>query len=121
MEFALYYSMINKVAIPVLGKDVAPCFAVASKFLIANIKDNKKISENISCCWGREGHCRIKFLKKSDVNILICNGIKLFYRDLLNALGVIVLPNVSGTANKALEMFLYDQLETGTAGSLNLP
>ena len=113
--------MINKVAIPVLGKDVAPCFEVAGEFLITNIKDSKKISENISYCRGCEGHCRIKFLRKNNVNILICNGIKLFYRDLLNALGVIVIPNVSETVNTAMRLFLSDQLDTGSKGSLKLP
>jgi predicted Fe-Mo cluster-binding NifX family protein len=110
--------MNDKVAVPVLGRDVAPCFEVARQFLIANIKDKRKVSERICRCRGRESHCRVKFLKKNRVNVLICNGINLFYCDLLNVSGITVIPNITDSANKAINLFIEGKLKSDSEGSL---
>ena len=117
--FALLFVMNSKVAIPVLDQDVAPCFEAASQFLIANIRDNKKLSERIYRCRGRESHCRFKFLKKNRVNVLICNGINIFYSDLLNVSGIKVIPNVSKNANIAINLFVEGKLNSDSKGSLS--
>ena len=117
--FALLFVMNSKVAIPVLDQDVAPCFEAASQFLIANIRNNRKVSERFCRCRGFESHCRFKFLKKNKVNVLICNGINNFYSDLLNVSGIKVIPNVTKNANTAINLFIEGKLHSDSKGSLS--
>jgi len=102
--------MIDKVAIPILNNDVAPCFEVARKFLIVKIRDNIKISETKIECLGCNGYSQVKFLVNNKINILICNGIKLFYRDLLKVSGLKVISNVTESAENAVSAFISGRL-----------
>lgn len=102
--------MAEKVAIPVLDEDVAPCFEVAHHFVISEIADRRRISGIILNCGGCEGYGRVKFLINNKVDVLICNGIKLFYRDLLNISGLKVLSNISDSVENALAAYLSGNL-----------
>ncbi len=102
--------MIEKVAIPILDNDVAPCFEVAHYFVIAEIANGKQISKAIMECEGCEGYGRVKFLINNNVNILVCNGIKLFYQDLLNISGLKVISNVANSIESALKDYLSGRL-----------
>jgi len=102
--------MAEKVAIPVLDDDVAPCFEVAHYFAITEIEGGRRVSRNILKCVGCEGYGRVKFLINHKVDILICNGIKLFYRDLLNISGLKVFSNISDSVENALAAYLSGNL-----------
>lgn len=102
--------MDEKVAIPVLEEDVAPCFEVAHYFAIAEIAEGHQISKTVLKCGGCVGYGRVKFLINHKVDVLICNGIKLFYQDLLNISGLKVLANIADSVDNALEAYLSGNL-----------
>ena len=110
-HFSQYHvSMAEKVAIPVLDEDVAPCFEVAHLFAITEIEEGHQISRTILKCVGCEGYGRVKFLINHKVDILICNGIKLFYRDLLNISGLKVIANITDSVDNAFAAYLSGNL-----------
>jgi predicted Fe-Mo cluster-binding NifX family protein len=101
-----------KVAIPQFAGAVAPCFEAAGNIMIANIEDGRVISSQAVQCTGPEGYRRVRLLQVHRVNALICNGIKVLYRDMLTASGVTVFQNVGATVENALEQFLAGELAT---------
>ena len=114
--------MDEKVAIPVLDDDVAPCFEVAHCFIISEISYGNQISKTVLICGGCEGYGRIRFLIDNNVDLLICNGIKLFYKDLLNISGIKVIADISDSAQDALKAYLSGSLiaREDPAGAVDL-
>ncbi|MFH2037788.1 MAG: NifB/NifX family molybdenum-iron cluster-binding protein [Candidatus Zixiibacteriota bacterium] len=98
------------VAIPILNKLVAPCFEAAKEFAIYKIEDNGTNKLKTAVCLSDEGFKRVRLLYLHDVNFLICNGIKGFFRDQLVAIGIKVIPNINDSIDKALERFLANEL-----------
>jgi len=105
------------VAIPKFGEAVAPCFEVARVFLFARIEGGQVISQKILECKGCEGFGRIQLLRDNEADVLICGGIKGFYRDLMQASGLAVVSNVSSGVTDALDSYVSGKLshdrETG--------
>lgn len=102
---------IMNVAIPVLKNQIAPCFEAAKQFEIFSIKNKKIVSSKIINCFASEGFMRIRLLRLYEIHTLICNGIKNFYKDQLNAMGISVLPNVNQPVEAALNLFLLGDLK----------
>ncbi|MCP4631814.1 MAG: hypothetical protein GY855_02730, partial [candidate division Zixibacteria bacterium] len=98
------------VAIPVFNNDVAPCFEAASLILLNHIYNQLVETSQIEKLSGCEGISRVRFLREKKVNVLICNGIKGFYRDLLKSDGISVIPDIGTTVEKAIEDFLTGKL-----------
>ena len=98
------------VAIPVFNGAVAPCFEVAHTFLLAILVERKVGSQELIEATGCEGFGRIQLIRDRKVNLLICNGIKSFYHDLLNAAGIRVISGIVGAAGTALENFCAGEL-----------
>nr|MBN2277375.1 hypothetical protein [candidate division Zixibacteria bacterium] len=98
------------VAIPILNNRVAPCFEAASNFLIVNTENRELISQKTVKCGDEEGFRRVRLLKVHDIDVLICNGIKGFYRDLLPTMGVTVIPDISGLTSHILRQYLSGQI-----------
>ena len=103
--------MVEKVAIPVLGNDIAPCFEVANYFIVVEVEDGRQISKTITKCGGCEGYGRVRFLMDNHIDALICNGIKTFYQDLLNISGMKIMPDISGFAENAVESYVSGSLD----------
>jgi len=102
------------VAIPYLEDRVTPCFEAASNFLIISVEDNHEIGRKSVRCEGDEGLRRIRLLRLHDINVLICNGIKGFYRDLLTSMGLMVISEVSSGVDAALEAYMSGKLKPAT-------
>ena len=98
------------VAIPKMKDAVAPCFEVARSFVLARIEKGELVSQRILECTGCEGFGRVQVLRDAQAQALICNGIKAFYRDLLEALGIRVFAQVSARVDAALAMYLRGEL-----------
>jgi predicted Fe-Mo cluster-binding NifX family protein len=100
------------VALPILRNQIAPCFEAAKKFEILTVK-NKKItfSKRINC-FASEGFLRIRLLRLYEIETLICNGIKNFYRDQLEAMGIAVIPNINYSIERALNLFIAGELKS---------
>ena len=101
-------------AIPLLKNQIAPCFEAAKKFELVVIKNKRIVSKRTVNCLSDEGFLRVRLLRLYEINTLICNGIKNFYRDQLLALGISVFPNINKSIEDALDHFL-----TGTLKSFN--
>jgi len=114
-----YAKGMVKVAIPILDNSVAPCFEVARFFLIAEISDQRKLSSTIKECVGCDGYGRIRFLFSQKIDILICNGIKAFYKDMLISSGLRILSEVKGEAEKILDSFITGMDFNSTVNSIS--
>ncbi len=99
------------VAIPKFGETVAPCFEVARVFLVCRLDNRTPIDRRLLECGGCEGFGRVKLLRDKKIDVVICGGIKGFYRDLLQAAGVVVIDNVTGDASEALDQFIRGNLK----------
>lgn len=93
------------VAIPKFGESVAPCFEAASYFVMARFDGPHVQEQTIKECSGCEGFGRVQLLRDKHVEVLICNGIKGFYRDLLQAAGIRVHVNITGDIGSILSRF----------------
>ena len=98
------------VALPTFSDGIAPCFEVARLFVLARIENGIIASKKIIECGGCEGFGRVQLLKQKLVDVLICNGIKGFYRDILQAGGIAVISDISADADAALRKFISGQL-----------
>jgi len=99
-----------KVAIPQFGGAVAPCFEAASSIMIADVGDGKLNSSQTVRCTGPEGYGRVRLLQVHRVDVVICNGIKSLYRDMLTASSIKVYPDVSTSLKDALGQFIAGEL-----------
>ncbi len=98
------------VAIPKLNNNVAPCFEVAKAFEIIEIKNNNVVSSKTVDCSAGEGFKRVRLLHLHNIETLICNGIKEFYRNQLAAMGITVIPNINDSIEKAIIRFIANEL-----------
>jgi len=99
-----------KIAIPELDDKIAPCFEAAKQFEIFTIKKGKIISSKIIDCHATDDIMRIRLLSLHEIQTLICNGIKNFFRDQLLAYGINVIPNINEPIKQTLDLFVSGQL-----------
>jgi len=99
-----------KIAIPELDDNIAPCFEAAKQFEIFTIKKEKILSKKTIDCHATDDIMRIRLLRLHEIQTLICNGIKNFFRDQLLAYGINVIPNINEPIKKTLDLFLSGQL-----------
>lgn len=99
------------VAIPQFEQSVAPCFEAAKNMLIGTIENGVVVSSEIVTCGGCEGFRLVRILRERKVEIVICDGIKGFYRDLLKASGMDVVVNVALPIEEALALAANGKLE----------
>lgn len=109
--------MSKRIAIPKFKDSVAPCFETASYFLIHDTGKEEEMASQIINCTGCEGYGRIRFLQEQEIDVLICNGLKAFYFDLLRSADVTVFDNVSMEVEQALRMYLQGELNPRTDDS----
>jgi len=103
------------VAIPKLNNLVAPCFEAAKQFEIIAVEQGHKVSSKTVICDAGEGFKRVRLLRLHDVTVLICNGIKGFYRDQLLAMGLEVVPNINDTVEQAFTRYIKGELKDSEA------
>ena len=99
-----------KIAIPRFRGAVAPCFEVAGKFVLAEVVKGRVESLQVIESEGCEGFGQVRLLRGNDVDVLVCCGIKAFYRDMLKASGMTVIPDVSLSVEKALDAYVTGKL-----------
>jgi hypothetical protein len=71
------------------------------------------MSKEIVECSGCEGFGRVQLVRDRRATVLICGGIKSFYRDLLRASGIAVVLNVTGDVEAALTQFIAGRAPVG--------
>jgi len=100
------------IAVPKYGTMIAPCFETAGNFLIAIAEDRKIILSRLVTCGGCRGFSRVNLLKENKVDVLICGGIKAFYRNLLSAANIQVLAPINIEVEKAVDLYLHGVLKS---------
>ncbi len=98
--------MGHRILIPDLNGNIAPCFEVASKFVLIVLGNCKIISRKQIACSGEGGFRRIRLIRLHDIDTLICNGIGVFYRDLLYTMHIELISDVSMELDEALQGYL---------------
>jgi predicted Fe-Mo cluster-binding NifX family protein len=88
-----------------MGAVVAPRFETAEYFYICTLLDGKISDKQVFGCSGCEGFSRVRLLREQQVDCVICGGIKSFYRQLLESLGMRVIDRVSLSVDQALDQY----------------
>ena len=102
-----------KVAIPLFGKWISPRFGFSMEIWILSIEKGKVISQKKISMDGLALPQWFNQLSSLGVDTLICGGIDGFcYQRLVN-LGISVIPEISGEASEALNLFLKGKLQPG--------
>lgn len=102
----------TRLAIPKLGESVAPRFESAELFSIFEIEDGVITNTEVVRCRGCEGFGSVRILRDNNVDVLICNGIKNFYRDMLESLEIHIITTISLAVDEAVREFLTGRLTT---------
>lgn len=103
-----------KVAIPIHGDSVAPCFEVARRFLFGEIEDRKVLARTVVSCASCETYKRVQLLQLHSVHVLLCNGINRTYRNMLEGSGIRVIANISQAPDSALRRFARGEIALDT-------
>ncbi|MFH1688328.1 MAG: NifB/NifX family molybdenum-iron cluster-binding protein [bacterium] len=99
-----------KVAAPQMGESIAPCFEAATTFGIAVVEGESIVSSQTISCEGSEGYRRVRLLRVHDVGVLVCNGIKAHYSDILTASGMQVISGITGPISQVFDDYLAGRL-----------
>jgi len=98
------------IAIPKQNNTIATCFDAAAYFEIIVVEENRVKSTKTVQCHGQEGYQRVRLMRLYEIQTLICNGIKNFYRDQLVSLGIEVISNINDSISSTLKQYLSNQL-----------
>lgn len=99
-----------KIAIPRYGEEIAPCFDVATHFVIYRKEDDKSVLGENFVCSSPKGVDRVRKLLGEGVDVLICGGINNRYKYMLQMEGVTVISRITGQVEGALKAFLNGEL-----------
>ena len=104
-----------KIAIPLFGTRISPRFDHAPSAMLINTDDDEKAVVDIYEMSLQDLHYldRVKQLKASGVEVVICGGISNEMLELLRGRKIEVIPWVAGEAKEALRMFLLGKLIPG--------
>jgi predicted Fe-Mo cluster-binding NifX family protein len=100
------------VAIPQYLDDIAPCFEAANSFLISTTEEGEESSPKIVRCSLCDGLTQVRLMRENGVDVLVCNGIKRVFRDMLQNDGVMVITNITFPVEQALKMFYRGELKS---------
>jgi len=106
---------VVRIAITCFGEEVAPCFAATRRFRIWELGSDDRIKSSELIHDQSGGLSRIRLLKQSGVDVLICNGIEGQVRQLLEASGCHVVDGVIGSVTDALYCYLTGKFSVDTA------
>jgi len=107
----MFREMTKKIAIPKFQEAIAPCFESASYLVIYEVENENELCSQIVECNGCEGFGQVRLLQEHNVDVLICNGIKGFYLDLLESSGLTIIDNVSVKVEEVLQLYFKGKLK----------
>jgi predicted Fe-Mo cluster-binding NifX family protein len=94
-----------KVAVPLFGKDVAPRFRYADRFLVAEIAEEQVVVVDHIDLDFAGWPFRLGFLRDLGVDVILCGGFNRCFTPLAESLGVRILTDLNGVAEKVVEAF----------------
>jgi len=95
------------VAVPLFGRDVAPRFRFADRFLIADISNGEFSSELYAVMRGGWPG-RLMELKRLGVRTVLCSGFNRRFVPLAASMGINVISGLGGDARAQIEAFARD-------------
>lgn len=99
-----------KIAVTIFKDEIAPCFEAAKRFQVLEIQDSRIVNEKYLECRARGPIARLRLLKEADIDVVICNGIRSFYKDMLEAENRKVFKDVTGKIKKAIDLYLKGEI-----------
>ena len=101
---------MNRIAIPVYNSRVSPVFDSCVRLLLIDLEQHQEVDRTEMLCGGLSEIERLKLLKKSGVDTVICGAISDgFYKLLANAdLSMII--GIVGEVNQVLNAFKCNRL-----------
>jgi predicted Fe-Mo cluster-binding NifX family protein len=102
-----------KVAIPTFGPRVSPRFDCAPLLLLITLQEGKVTGREELSLVPWDSWQRLGRLKELQIQTLICGGIDQQSVQMLERMGIQVIPWVAGEAEEALEFFLEGRLAPG--------
>jgi len=106
-----------KLAIATYKTEIAPCFEASKKFLVMEIEAGKIVRETELSCENNSPVARLRLVKNAGVDALLCNGIRSFYRDMLEAENIKVYRNLSGQIEDIVRNFLENKITDTCSGN----
>jgi predicted Fe-Mo cluster-binding NifX family protein len=95
-----------KIAIPIFGTRVSPCFEYAAQILVATVERNAVLNIQNILFADSDPIKQVASIKKLSVDKIICGGISNFTQQLLLGNGITVAPGITGEVEDVLKLFL---------------
>jgi len=99
-----------RIALPVWGNKVSPVLDTASRLLVVDTFDRKKVSRTETVLEELDISRRCLRIGKLNVDVLICGAVSRAFDGLLKASGVRTLQGISGEIEDVLEAFFNGNL-----------
>ncbi|NIP41536.1 MAG: hypothetical protein GWN61_18320 [candidate division Zixibacteria bacterium] len=100
-----------KLAIATYKDEIAPCFEAAKRFQVCSIERSEVISKELLNCNRSGPIARLRLLKDAAVEVLLCNGIRSFYKDMLEAENLMVYKDLTGRTDEILVLFMSGKIK----------
>jgi len=102
---------VQKVAVPLFGRFVAPRFCFAQEVLVATVKAGKVISSEVRQVMGPERFARqLMDLHRLGVRVLLCGGFNRRFMPLAEQLGMTILWGLMGPAQDVVDRYVAGAL-----------
>ena len=99
-----------RLAVPIWEDKVSPVFDTALNLLIVEIKDRKEASRFVTQLNEKDLSQRCSRIRKMEIDSLICGAISRPFASMLMALGIQIVPWITGHTEDVLEAYLQGTL-----------
>ncbi|MBW2605492.1 MAG: NifB/NifX family molybdenum-iron cluster-binding protein [Deltaproteobacteria bacterium] len=99
-----------RVAISIWEDKISPVLDTAAKLLIIDDKNQKESSRFEADLLEQDMSRRCSFIKKLDLDVLICGAVSRQFLEMLKASGIKIISGISGPAEDVLEAYLQGAL-----------
>ena len=95
-----------RIAVSIWGDKVSPVLDTATKLLVTESETQKKGSRFEVYLIKKDMSQRCSFIKKLEIDVLICGAVSRLFSGMLKASGVKIISGISGPAEDVLEAYL---------------
>jgi predicted Fe-Mo cluster-binding NifX family protein len=99
-----------RLAIPVLGEEIAPRFCFAQRLLLVDLEGGQETGRTVLDVGSLEGNDRLRLLAERHVTFLCCSGINKLYLPFSQGLGICVSWGHNGSVEEILARLLRGEL-----------
>jgi predicted Fe-Mo cluster-binding NifX family protein len=99
-----------RIAISIWEDKISPVLDTASKLLIIEDKTQEESSRFETDLLKQDMSQRCSFIRKLDLDVLICGAVSRQFREMLKACGIKIISGISGPAEDVLEAYLKGNL-----------